>query len=82
MRAHRYLFPASILALVSLFPTKPLTADAPSADRVHVTPGNAEAIDIKTQLSTLAEMASARDLEGYLECFSLALARSSARTPP
>ncbi len=78
MRAQRYLFPAGILALVSLLVAKPVAADGPGADRVHVAPGNAEAIDIKTQLSTVAEMASARDLEGYLECFS-ASARKKVR---
>lgn len=77
MWAHRYLFPVpvGILILAALIPAKFVAADSPSSNsdserRVQVAPGNADEINIKTQLSTVAEMASARNLEGYLECFA------------
>ena len=78
MRAQRYLFPVGILTIAALLPAKPVAADGSGAERVHVAPGNADAIDIKTQLSTVAEMASARNLDGYLECFSVS-ARNKLR---
>lgn len=71
-------FPTAALALAILLPAKFVAADSPSAERVHVAPGNADEITIKTQLSTVAEMASTRNLDGYLECFS-ASARKKLR---
>lgn len=81
MWAQRYLFPVpiGILILAALLPAKFVAADSPnSVQRVQVAPGNADEINIKTQLSTVAEMASTRNLEGYLECFA-ASARKKIR---
>ncbi|MFM7034808.1 MAG: hypothetical protein ACKOYJ_06410, partial [Planctomycetia bacterium] len=68
-----------MLLLAALIPAKFVAADSPGAEqRVQVAPGNADEINIKTQLSTIAEMASTRNLDGYLECFA-ATARKKLR---